>query len=294
MRTDWKELTAAYVDMVQAADSDKDVALAWSRYRERVIASSSAPPYHLATLLEMLGRVDKRRADIRILEHGFGSGSALLYLLAIGYTGIRGIDLGGPAAALNRISAAAGLTTPPFAIYDGLKLPYADASFDFVFSQQVLEHVAPSAIDSYYSEEARVLVTGGIAYHQVPHRLVPYDSHTRTWFVHYLPLPVAQRLYRLLGRDSAVTREHLFLRLPGYHRRQMRRRFGHCLDVTDSRLRRLRIEAYYDGPAGLRRFLGKLVNAPLVGSVAAAAMRNLVMIDTLSVKREPQPTSGSE
>lgn len=79
------------------------------------------------------------------------------------------------------------------------------------------------------------------------------------------------------------------MRLPGYHRRQMRLRFGHCLDVTDNRLRRLRIEGYYDGPAGLRRFMGKLVNAPLVGPAATAVMRNLVMIDTLSVKRAPSP-----
>ena len=148
MRTGWNELVADYVDLVRAAENDGDVASVWSRYREHATAAASVPPYHLATLLEMLGRVDKPRADIRILEHGFGSGSALLYLLAHGYTGIHGVDLGGSAAALNRISAAAGLATPPFALYDGLKLPYADASFDFVFSQQVIEHVAPFAIDS--------------------------------------------------------------------------------------------------------------------------------------------------
>jgi SAM-dependent methyltransferase len=233
----------------------------------------------------MLGRVDKPRSEIRILEHGFGSGSALLYLLALGFIRIHGIDLGGPDAALNRIAAAAGLAAPPFAIYRGPKLPYADGSFDFVFSQQVLEHVAPAVIDAYYAEEARVLVPGGLAYHQVPHRLVPYDSHTRTWFVHYLPRPIAHRVYRMLGRDSEVAREHLFLRMPGFHRRQMRLHFGHCLDVTDGRLRRLKIEGYYDGPARVRNLVGKLVNMPVLGAAATALLKNLLMIDTLSIKQ---------
>ena len=65
-----------------------------------------------------------------------------------------------------------------FSTYDGLVLPFPDGRFDFVFSQQVLEHVAPDQIENYYIEEARVLRPGGVAFHEVPHRLIPYDSHT--------------------------------------------------------------------------------------------------------------------
>lgn len=287
MAASWGEIQAACGDLMRAAERGEGVEPAWSRYAALAAGTAAAAPYHLAALLESLRLLDKPRAQIRILEHGCGGGSTLLYLLALGYAGIHGIDLGGPTAALNRIVGASGVDGGRFAVYDGRKLPYPDASIDFVFSQQVLEHVAPPVIGAYYAEEARVLAVGGIAYHQVPHRLVPYESHTRTWFTHYLPWPLALRLYRLLGRDSLVAGKHLFLRGPGFHRRQMRRLFGHCRDLTADRLRGLRIEEYYDGPRGLRRLVAMVANAPVFGRAATALLRNLVMLDTLSIKQAP-------
>ncbi len=286
MPASWSEIQSAYVELVRTAESGGNIAPAWGRYAERVISTKSAPPYHLAGLVELLESMNKPAAEIRILEHGCGGGSALLYLLALGYAGIHGVDLGGRMAALDRIVSAAGGIEQRFFVYDGYRLPFPAASFDFVFSQQVLEHVAPPMIGPYYSEEARVLVPGGIAYHQVPHRLVPYESHTRTWFIHYLPWPLALRLYRLIERDSPLTREHLFLRWPGFHRRQLRRWFGHCRDITGERLRKLQIREYYDGPARLRRAMALLAGAPILGRAFTALMGNLVMLDTMSIKQD--------
>jgi SAM-dependent methyltransferase len=54
----------------------------------------------------------------------------------------------------------------PVASYDGSRLPYPDASFDVVFSSNVLEHVA--AFGLVQSELARVLRAGGTAVHCLP------------------------------------------------------------------------------------------------------------------------------
>lgn len=281
------EIQAAFAALMKAAAQGEGVTGAWERYAALAAGTESAPPAHLLGLLNALRLVGPRE-QIRILEHGCGGGAALVYLLALGYRSIHGIDVDGPTAALNRIAAAAGLESERFTVYDGRTLPYPDGSIDFIFSQQVLEHVAPSVIGAYYAEEARVLAVGGIAYHQVPHRLVPYESHTRTWLIHYLPWPVALRFYRMIGRDSLVAREHLFLRGPGFHRRQMRRLFGHCCDLTGARLRDLRLDGRYDGPRRLRRFIAMLANAPVIGWAATALMRNLVMLDTLTIKQAPR------
>ena len=94
-----------------------------------------------------------------------------------------------------------------------------------MYSQQVLDHVADDVLEAFYAEEARVLRPGGIAYHQVPHRLVSYDSHTKTWFVHYLPGPLRRPLFRALGRDPDVVQELVRLRWPWEHKSRARRYF---------------------------------------------------------------------
>jgi hypothetical protein len=65
--------------------------------------------------------------------------------------------------------------------------------------------------DSFFAEEARVLKSGGRVFHEVPHRLAPFEPHTRTWFLHSLPRPVYQSLYKVSGRGDVDT--HI-LRLP--------------------------------------------------------------------------------
>ncbi|MEN8198308.1 MAG: class I SAM-dependent methyltransferase, partial [Pseudomonadota bacterium] len=228
-------------------------------------------------------------------DHGCGSGATLLYLLARGYTGIHGVDVGGACAGWNTLLAAEyGIEQPRFFVYDGKRLPLGDESIDLVFSQEVLEHVAPDVIDSYYGEEARVLRPGGIAFHQVPHRLAPYDSHTGTWLLHYLPRPAYLAIHRRFGEKADFVENQLFLRWPWVHRRAMRRHFGGCSDLTLDRLQALDRLDYYDGPAGLRRFVGQAVRTPVIGVPAGFLLKNLVMLDTLSVKGRRNPRSDAK
>ncbi len=151
----------------------------------------------------------------------------------------------------------------------------------------MLEHVRPDVLDAYYAEEGRVLKPGGLAFHQVPHRLVPYDSHSRTWFIHYFPRPLARRLYGLVGRDGRYLQSFIFLRGPWAHRRRARRYIGPVEDLTVARFRNLRDLEGYDGPKRLRRALGVLARLPALGTAFALLLRNFVMLDTLAVKPGP-------
>ena len=260
----------------------------WKSFADVVKATESHPPFHLRTLLDIVAKAGDphRKSDVMILDHGCGGAGTLLYLCAMGYTGIHGIDLdSSDAKRWNRLLREVfDIQEDRFFSYDGGSLPFSDNTFDIIFSQQVLEHVRPNVIDTYYAEEYRILKPGGSVFHQVPHRLVPYDSHTRTWFLHYLPHPVWRLILRLLGKSSITTETALFLRWPWEHRGKIGAQFDDTVDLTVDRLVDLDDYSYYDGPVRLRRAITALVRTPLIGPVARAALKNLVMIDTVSQK----------
>jgi SAM-dependent methyltransferase len=57
----------------------------------------------------------------------------------------------------------------------GGRIPFADDSFDFVFSDQVLEHVQDH--NRAFAEIERVMKPGGISLHIFPAKLKPTESH---------------------------------------------------------------------------------------------------------------------
>ncbi|MGQ9815038.1 MAG: methyltransferase domain-containing protein [Candidatus Roseilinea sp.] len=81
-------------------------------------------------------------------------------------------------------------------------LPFADESFDVVFSHEVLEHVNDDRAACH--EMARVLRPGGRAVIFVPNRLYPFETHGVYWrgryhfgnkpFVNWLPDAARNRL----------------------------------------------------------------------------------------------------
>lgn len=60
-----------------------------------------------------------------------------------------------------------------------------NASFDVVYSQEVLEHVAN--LDAVAVEIARLTRPGGWGFHVFPARWGPVEAHLRQPFVHWLP-----------------------------------------------------------------------------------------------------------
>lgn len=70
-------------------------------------------------------------------------------------------------------------------IGDGRYLPYADDTFDLVFSNSVIEHVGSERDQIAFAKEC--LRVGKNIYIQTPNRWFPIETHLVTLFIHWLP-----------------------------------------------------------------------------------------------------------
>ena len=77
---------------------------------------------------------------------------------------------------------------------DGTALPYADGSFDLVFSNSVIEHVGTWEAQQKFAAEC--LRVGRTVWVQTPARSFPIEPHYLTPFIHYLPKRWRRRLLR--------------------------------------------------------------------------------------------------
>src|ERR1700734_2659596 len=68
---------------------------------------------------------------------------------------------------------------------DGTSLPFADRSFDLVFSNSVIEHVGSREQQAQFAAEGARL--GKQYWVQTPNRYFPIEHHLWTPFVHWLP-----------------------------------------------------------------------------------------------------------
>jgi len=137
----------------------------------------------------------------RVLDAGCGGGGMPLSL-AEEADRVVGIDLAPRFRdAGRRLASERGLANLHFAQADGQALPFADASFDLVFSHAVIEHVADAA--RYLRELARVLRPGGRMYLST----APYLSFAGA---HLPRLKIPVPIHLLVGRRAAFG---LFVRL---------------------------------------------------------------------------------
>jgi SAM-dependent methyltransferase len=75
-----------------------------------------------------------------------------------------------------------------FSIVTDVRLPFADANFDVVISNHVIEHVGVSEDQcAHLREIARVLKPGGVAYLATPNRWQLIEPHYRLAFLSWLP-----------------------------------------------------------------------------------------------------------
>jgi ubiquinone/menaquinone biosynthesis C-methylase UbiE len=77
---------------------------------------------------------------------------------------------------------------------DATDLPYADGSFDVVFSNSVIEHLGTWPRQQRFAIEARRV--GRKLWIQTPARIFPVEPHYLAPFIHWLPRRIRRRLIR--------------------------------------------------------------------------------------------------
>lgn len=124
-------------------------------------------------------------AGARILEIGAGTGWQAQIISQAGFA-VDAIDMPSSVYAPDRVF--------PIRNYDGHRIPFAEATFDVVYSSNVLEHVAHAK--AFQREIHRVLKPDGIAIHVVP------SGSWRLWsnITHY-PY-IARRVFNTLIGDQ--------------------------------------------------------------------------------------------
>ncbi|WP_431857337.1 methyltransferase domain-containing protein [Azospirillum sp.] len=192
----------------------------------------------------------RRIADLRgkrILEVGSGCG-----MLVVRGRVAHGLDLWGvePSAGeygatldvARRLLDHYGLPQDAIAEAPGEALPFPDASFDVVYSSNVLEHVRdPQAV---IDEAVRVLKPGGQLLFVVPNYGSWWEGHYGILWLPRMPAWLAKAYVRLLGRDPAYV-DTLNLVDRGRMERWMARHAGTMevldwgWDVFEQRLRTL-------------------------------------------------------
>ena len=222
----------------------------------------------LFVILEYIKQLTKEEKSIRILDFGCGSGQLLTYLRILGYENLTGVDLKSQES-LNQVNIMhnnMGFGSDIFFTYDGVSLPFDDSSFDIILSQQVLEHV--HNVEQYFSESKRVLSSGGKMLLEFPHRLVPFDTHTQMWFVHYFPSIVRDIIYDKY-RENGSERYNKLLNLHPiwYYKRLLNTMFSFTKDMTGDRIGGFVYRDYYEGNIRIRMMADRLINSLFFGKI---------------------------
>ncbi len=144
----------------------------------------------------------------KLLEIGFGNGVQLAAFAAAGAQ-MSGLEVNPVLRDLDA-EEVKGMHVD-LQVYDGAHFPFPDASFEGAYSISVLEHASDPQV--LLSEAARMLVPGGLLYLAFPNRWWPLETHTKIWFLSYLPLPSARNLLLLFGRNTI---DELNLHFIGY------------------------------------------------------------------------------
>jgi len=105
-----------------------------------------------------------------------------------------------------------------FVFANGLKLPFADRSFDVVHSSAVLEHVGSRQNQAAYVRECLRVARRGV-FLTTPNRWFPVEFHTLLPFAHWLPRKHFSAVLRRMSLEFFADEDHLNL----LTRREMRR-----------------------------------------------------------------------
>jgi len=153
--------------------------------------------------------------DARILDFGCGAGGTVYALLDRGYTQVYGYDiqdylkLREPGDREKRFRIGAR---------QELRLPFDDATFDLIISDQVFEHVMDQV--AIWKELHRVTRPGGQGLHNIPACYMPIEGHMfvplgsmlghRWWYKLWAVLGIRNGYQKGLSADETADRNALY------------------------------------------------------------------------------------
>ena len=255
----------------------------WSILKKNIL-SIKKHSRHISKLIFVLNS----NLKAEILDHGCGSCSTLLYLSCLGYNNIWGVDIDCDNERLNIfLKEICKLDGQRIFNYDGKNLPFKNNKFDLVISQQVLEHVKYHEKENTIEEQSRVMKNGAYAYFQIPHVLVPFEAHTKTWFIHWLPRKFALIALKILNKNYLFYQNHLFLSLPFKYKRIIKKKIGYIEDLSHERVSVFNNE--FNELKGfsltLRLVVAKVCSIPYIGRSIMKLLSNFIMIEVLAKKK---------
>ena len=281
-------------------DSPTKQKRAWREFKNICQEYSDKNGFVTRELETILRNINKKKPEIMILDHGCGGGLISLYLVALGYSGVHGVNVNDEVENLNKIFEMLNHKQKQrFFRTNGRELPFLDDTFDLIFSKQVLEHVNATDIEIFYAEENRVGKNGAIIFHELPHLFQPYDSHSRLFFAHWMPRFIQPFIYGVmktlqikkncLGQGELIANkfngDFLTLRSPFFHYKLSKKYFGNCVDISESRLlEKIAVEDYdRDGVLFFRRMISFMLTAPFLGRFFVKLLRYCFVISTKSI-----------
>jgi 2-polyprenyl-3-methyl-5-hydroxy-6-metoxy-1,4-benzoquinol methylase len=129
-------------------------------------------------------------AGAKVLEFGCYVGATCIALGSLGAS-VTAVDNSNRYVELARLNAACyGLEQSIEFVHipDTRRLPFADGQFDLIICNSVLEYVSHGMLGAVQCELDRVLRPGGtIVIEGTSNRLSPWEVHSKSWFVNYLP-----------------------------------------------------------------------------------------------------------
>ena len=203
-------------------------------------------------------------------------------ILDVGVTSDRSYDHSNyfaPGIRTKQPSRLLGSTMRPFcsALYPGLRfiradgrdLPFSDASFDYVHSSAVIEHVGDRRQQMRFLSEAWRVARKGI-FVTTPNRWFPVEFHTVLPLLHWLPPRLYRSMLARLGREFFACEDNLNL-LSRSDLAQLAADAG----ITSAKIGTVALGWMADKPAAQRAKIGDLgVRVPI---------RHIAALGTLAV-----------
>ena len=246
-------------------------------------------PEKFQRILNILNQSFFNKKNIRILDHGSGGCYTIIYLYALGYDNVFGVDIGGNYKEINNFfSLMCGKYQKRKILYDGLRLPFEDCCFDFIFSQQVIEHIPFNFQENFIQEENRVLKSTGVVYHQIPHKLTPYESHIKIWFLHWLPKQLFVLTCKILGKNYKFVRDHLWLKHPWVYINYLELHIGKTKNLSFERIKIFQNEnmEFFGLSFLVRKISSMIYKIPYIGNLLSNALSYFIMLETVSTKND--------